>query len=166
MSSDATITPQTMLLNRQLAKSVRRWVRHDFDADEVMQTVIAKMLDAQIAPSQQYVSRMLRNAAIDMSRSQQVRESNEGAYACLQNNVDYPSPEDTLQWQQAIDCLLEAVMELGPVSQEIFFLCTVEGYTQSAAAESMGVSLSTVEKRLAKAKRHCFKRVRHFIETP
>lgn len=169
MTENPLITPDELLQESLLIRYMDRGAAHathGIDSRDVVQNVAEKLLKLDLAPTKSYVRRMLQNAAIDEHRARIVRTKNEDAYAHLYMDADERTPERTAQWSQALGELEKAIGELDPISEEIFFLCAVEGHTQTKAASELGLSLSTIEKRLAKAKRHCYQRIQPFVESP
>ena len=162
MSTGAT-APDSLLLSEDLKQKLGQWLT-THDAEDVLQIVAEKLWRLPREHSGPYLSRTLRNAAVDRQRSSRTRRKYEAAFGAQLSVVDERSPERVVEAIQAIEALQCAVAELKPLNQEIFLRCCVEGHPQTAVAASLGLHVSTVEKRLAKARRHCFDRIRHHLD--
>lgn len=64
------------------------------------------------------------------------------------------SPQDIAEGKEALDLLLVAIDELPERTRAVFILARFEHMNQSEIARRLGISLSTVEKQLAKATSH------------
>jgi RNA polymerase sigma factor (sigma-70 family) len=62
-----------------------------------------------------------------------------------------PSPEDTIQADQRLERIRRRLATLGPRTQQIFFLHRLEGLTYPQISAALGVSVSAVEKHIARA---------------
>jgi len=125
--------------------------------DDAIQLVAERLLrfgaPKEITPS--YVSKAIRNAAIDIGRAETTRSNYEQQFAEVSEQSTSVSPERIVAGRQAVTALIEAVSALPVLTQEIFWLYHVDGKTQKEIADHFKLSLSTVEKRLAVAKGHC-----------
>lgn len=157
---DAGITAERLLANRAWFKY---WLNKTPNGDDVVQTVAEKMLRSDVTANKSYTAKMLQTASIDVVRSEQTRKGYEDSYASQAAQITTLTPEHALEASQAMETLVAALSELSQLNQEIFIRACVDDQPRAAIAESLGLKLSTVEKRLAKAKQHCLKRVRPFL---
>ncbi|MEM1144622.1 MAG: sigma factor-like helix-turn-helix DNA-binding protein, partial [Pseudomonadota bacterium] len=97
-------------------------------------------------------------------RAKQVRESNEDAFARLIEGNTASSAEEAVHWTQAVDTFEATLNQLNPITREIFVRCALDDEPRLEVAKSLGLHVSTVEKRLAKARRSCFEAIREFLE--
>ena len=156
MSADALFTRDSLSAGRG---QIKRWLSCPDDADDVAQTVGEKLLSFDSDPERGYIVAMFRSAAVDAVRAATTRRKYEVQYAEQAATVDHDTPERRLAGTQALEALQDAIAELGPLNQEIFVRAYVDDQPRAKIAEALGLRLSTIEKRLAKAKRHCLSRV-------
>ncbi|MEM6937601.1 MAG: RNA polymerase sigma factor, partial [Pseudomonadota bacterium] len=97
-----------------------------------------------------FLQRVVRNAAIDQHRARNVRADYE-SQAELQTAGLEQSPELALTLAQ----IQGALSTLPALTAEMFRLHYLDGLTQRAIAERFNVHVSSVEKRLTKARRRC-----------
>ena len=161
MSTDAILGRDSFMASRA---QLRRWLSSTDDADDVMQTVGEKLLRFDAEPSSAYLAAMFRSAAVDAVRAEATRRKYEVQYATQAETVDHETPERRLAGVQALEALQSAVAELSPVNREIFVRAYVDEQPRAAIADALGLRLSTVEKRLAKAKRYCVTRLKPHLE--
>lgn len=152
MSTDAILRRDSFITGRA---QLRRWLSSTDDADDVIQTVGEKLLRFDAEPTAAYLAAMFRSAAVDAVRAETTRRKYEVRYAAEADSVDAETPERRLAGIQALEALQSAVDDLSPVNREIFIRAYVDETPRKAIADALGLRLSTVEKRLAKAKRHC-----------
>ena len=162
--SAAAHAAATLGLNENLKRSMQRRLANPADAEDVLQIVAEKLLRTSRHSAGAYLTRTVQNAATDQTRAERTRKDYEAACAEQTLRVDERSPERVVEGIEAIAALQQAVFELKPLCQEIFVRCCVEGQSQPEVADAFGLHLSTVEKRLAKARRHCFDRIRHYLD--
>lgn len=158
--SNATFASDLLFEDDGLRRSLSRWAAPQ-DADDALQVVAEKLLRSggEANLSRRYISRAVRNAVIDHKRATQSRSAYESEYVYQCSQTDERSPERVTEGVQAIEALDNAVADLPPLTQEVFLLYYIGGRSQQDIATQFRLHLSTVEKRLAKAKRYCFERV-------
>lgn len=127
--------------------------------DDVFQTVAERFLinppDAN-NPRGLVVS-ALRNAAIDERRAAQRRDQRESDYAVAHSHGE--SVEERVQLEQVVEVISQALEELPLLTQALFYAHYVSGCSQRDLSREYGLHLSTVEKRLRKARAHCRRRL-------
>jgi RNA polymerase sigma-70 factor (ECF subfamily) len=106
-----------------------------------------------------YLFRTAQNLLIDYYRSQTVRSA-----AIVEWPDDTPPEVEDLRCaetvalgEQDLDRLIEGMASLSPLCQRIFYLNRFEGLKQREIAESLNISLRTVEENIKKALVHCAK---------
>lgn len=62
-----------------------------------------------------------------------------------------PAPEDVLAADQALDRVCERVDSLTPRTRQVFLMHYVDGYTYPQISQQLGISVSAIEKHMAKA---------------
>lgn len=151
-----TTTPDQLVLDDTFRRQLGRWIRSSADADDILQIVAEKLVSSPIDKGPDYVSRMVRNAAIDHHRAENRREQHHVNWMEQSDQIDERTPEDSVAADQAMSALQEAIDNLSPVTRQIFLQFHFEGMTQPEIAKGLDVHLSTVEKRLARARKNCF----------
>ncbi len=139
---------------------VVRRVRNNDVAADVVQDVFIRLLQAGSRGGLEEDTKVLyasaRNAAIDHHRT--TKRRSEVMERLLPEQLgcgEIPSPEMRVEARQTLSLLDRALLELTPRAREIFFLHRVDGLTNSEIAKRYGISVSAVEKHLARAMRHC-----------
>jgi RNA polymerase sigma-70 factor (ECF subfamily) len=103
-----------------------------------------------------YLSSVARGLVIDHYR----RRALEDAYLQSLAHVpeqEVPSDEERLIILETLERLDRLLDQLSPRSREAFLLAQLEGLTCARIAERLGVSISTVERDLAKALAACYR---------
>ncbi|WP_081607997.1 RNA polymerase sigma factor [Methylomonas sp. MK1] len=106
-----------------------------------------------------YLFRTAQNLVIDYYRSQTARSA-----AIVEWPDDTPPEVEDLRCaetvalgEQDLDRLIEGMASLSPLCQRIFYLNRFEGLKQREIAETLNISLRTVEENIKKALVHCAK---------
>ena len=163
--TESALTLERLLNDASLRNTLYQWVSDPADADDVLQQVAEKAVRERIpVHSKGYLSAVLRNSAIDLSRANRRRETNTRGLACRYENSFAPAPEKNLQASQAITAIQAVIDRHPPLSRKIFMLYHVQGVTQPEIARCLGIHLSTVEKRLAKIRKACLKELEAHLD--
>ena len=97
-----------------------------------------------------------RNIAISRLRHQKVVRQQAAAIAVGEElRTDRPTTEENVTQGQRLNSLLLVVNQLPPKCRDVFVLRWIYGMSQRAIGEQLGISVSTVEKHLAKGLRLC-----------
>jgi len=110
---------------------------------------------AEVHEPRAWLSRIAHGLMVDQFRRQDIERACLEAIASLPANTA-PSPEERLVLVDAlvrIDALLDG---LAPKVRTAFLLSRLEGLTYPEIAAQLGVGLSSVEKYMATAVRHCY----------
>jgi len=143
-----------------LLSVVTRRVRNRDVAADLVQDVYARLLQAGSKGGLDVDTKVLyasaRNAAIEHYRSTKRRAAVMERLLPEQLGLaNVESPEMRVDARQTLSMLDCALMELSPRAREIFILHRVDGMTNAEIAKRYGISVSAVEKHLARAMRHC-----------
>ncbi len=153
----------------QLEKSgLLRFLRHRLGcpdaADDVYQAMSENIHSipqaATITQPSAYLFKAAANAANSHLRAEKAREHYETAAAEQQESTDFRNPERVTLGENALEVVEAALAELPVLTRQMFVASRVHSETQEDIAKRYGVSLSTVEKRIAKATSHCHQRLR------
>jgi RNA polymerase sigma factor (sigma-70 family) len=147
-----------------LLRFFQRRVRPDEDADDLVQDVFSRLAAqdlAAIANIQGYVFQVAANVLRDKARRAGVRSIVTRAPDGF-DTVDEAgfSPERILQSREALQIMVAAIYELPDTVRIVFSQYHFDGIAQVEIARRMGLSLSTVEKHMAKANSHLLYRLR------
>jgi RNA polymerase sigma factor (sigma-70 family) len=126
------------------------------EARDLVQDVFARMLAMEgwraVANPQTYMLRMMRNIAIDRMRRAKVIDFRHLADAEESEIADdAPDQHRIFEDREAVQQLGRALDELPERCREVFVRRRIEGQAPRRIAEELGLSLSTLEKRLARA---------------
>ncbi|MEM1412955.1 MAG: sigma-70 family RNA polymerase sigma factor [Pseudomonadota bacterium] len=152
MTADTLLTRDILLETRSW---LTRWLGSPSEAEDVIQSVGAKLASRDEAPSKAYLSAMFRTAAIDAVRASRTRRGYESTFASEAECVELKTPERHAAAEQALQALEGALRSLGRLDREIFLRAHVSEQSRKEIADALGLKLSTIEKRLARARRHC-----------
>ncbi len=132
-------------------------------AQDVLQMVSEQLLSTQhthlVENPKAYVYRAASNMAHSYDRAAQVRKDYEARSATGTESLGEVGPEGTVEAHELLNALEAALGELPVLTQRMFLAFRVEGRRQADIAAKYGVSLSTVEKRIAAATLHCHRRL-------
>jgi len=131
------------------------------DAEDLLQDLYLKLETSSQGPVSEpkaYLYRMANNLAHDRRRSEQSRKRRDGAWLEAQAGSPAQShaswnPEEALQardYLRRVEAMLDKLPERTSL---IFRRYRIEGESQTAIANSLGISLSAVEKHLQRAYR-------------
>lgn len=105
-----------------------------------------------------------RNAAIDHGRITQRRAELLGSLSPEQFPTEAPSPGRELDAKRAMTAMIAALESLPQRTQDVFLLRRVDGLSHAEIADKLDISVSTVEKHLLRALRHCQSRLRLHLD--
>ena len=145
-----------------LARYVDRILVSPDDTQEVLQEAYLKIFLAlrKSGPEENYPVALLyttaKNIAISRLRHQSVVLRSAGAVAIAEElRIERATVEQQLSASERLNSLLLVVNRLPPKCREVFVLRWIHGMRQRDIGEKLGISVSTVEKHLAKGLRHC-----------
>jgi RNA polymerase sigma factor (sigma-70 family) len=148
------MNPMTLALVR-LRKLLRSRGRTLDDADDLIQEAFLRLqLYCQDKPVEQpeaFLVRTALNLSIDERRSARYRHTVAAGVDTLQLVDTRPPPDEVFATQERLLRVKRALDALSPRAREVFLLHRAEGYSYGQIAERLGVSVSTVEKHMAKA---------------
>ncbi len=141
-----------------------RWLRArlqcSFTAEDLVQDTFVRLLLAPAAVTtvrhpRAFLATTARRLLIDRSRRLAVEQAYlEALTATLEDGAQAPSAEQCAQTLEALALLAQALDEL-PVRTRVSFLsCYLDGETQAAVAQRLGISERTVRNDLVQALLH------------
>lgn len=146
------------LANRPLVQRlVAARTRDPDEAEEVMQELWLRLEQSRTGPVRQplsYIMRMALNLAADRSISTRRRLGREDAWSGLQpGSCEYPDAETSLIGKRELARVEQAIAQMPGNMAQALIMFRLEGQTQSAIARQLAMSVSGVEKLLARAYR-------------
>ncbi len=133
-------------------------------ARDVLQMVSEQLLNTQhsniVENPKAYIYRAASNMANSYDRATLARRTYEAQSATSAVLDSDTGPEDTAAAHDLLRVVEAALDELPVLTQRMFLAFRIDGMRQKDIAAKFGVSLSTVEKRIAAATLHCHRRLR------
>lgn len=137
------------------------------EAEDLVQEVFSRLARQDLATIeniQGYIFRIAANVLRDRARRAGARailvHSPEGFD--IEDERGF-TPERILQGQEALQIMVSALYELPETVRMVFSQYHFDGVAQVDISRRLGLSLSTVEKHMAKANRHLLRRLREVI---
>lgn len=131
-------------------------------AEDVLQTLSERLvrdpIEREHPNPKAYVFKAAANAAIDHVRASATRSAYESEAAAA-DPVDPLHPERMILGLEALREVEDALRDAPALSRRMFLLYRVDGVPQKDIAKQFRVSLSTVEKRIAKVTAYCHTRL-------
>ncbi|MBL8270847.1 RNA polymerase sigma factor [Steroidobacter sp.] len=142
---------------RRLHQVLRRrgWKRHD--AEDVIQDAFLRMQTycnegGEVRNSEAFLVR----TALNLSFNARSRKPDEVMLAPSDSDEPLqlhfePAPDEVLEAEQSLDQVIALIDAMTPRTREIFLLHYVEGFTYPQIARQLSISVSAVEKHMARA---------------
>ncbi|MEM6707776.1 MAG: RNA polymerase sigma factor [Pseudomonadota bacterium] len=158
--SDAQNEALALLGNVSIRRYLKRLLSFTDQADDALQAVAEKLLSGGTTAreSRSFLRSATRNAAIDHFRANERRSQREVEFAYV-HKADPLAPDAAYEQEHFFRAVDAALKELPLLTQSLFIGHYVEGRSQAELAAEHSLHLSTIEKRLSIARRHCFKRL-------
>jgi len=143
-------------LTERLRRFIRRRVASREDAEDVIQDAYLRLLCYSARNKVESPERLLfsvaRNLAVDNGRRQRVRDRTAAEYAILDSFAyELPAADEVIDAQQRLRNVEEAVATLPRRCREVFLMHRIDGLSYSQIARDCGISVSAVEKLIARA---------------
>lgn len=141
---------------RKLLRWVKRATRNRDDAEDLLHTAFIRLMEykksAEVANPEAFLVRTARNLAADQSRHLKVRnEMADGADYLIEISDDAPLQSEALAARERLKRVEAGLELLAPRTREIFLMHRVDGMKYGDIARRFGISVSAVEKHVAKA---------------
>ncbi|NIJ40667.1 RNA polymerase sigma-70 factor (ECF subfamily) [Parvibaculum indicum] len=145
--------------HRRLEAMVTRRVHNREVASELVQDVFSRVFKSGSRGSLDADTKVLyaaaRNAATEHLRTEWRRDRIMDRIQPQQLACETPTPEQVFEGRSELEALNGALEELSTRCREIFILHRVEGVPNAEIAARFDISVSAVEKHIARALRHC-----------
>lgn len=154
---------QLVVETRQpLARYLRQFSQSPDDIQDILQEAYLKVFCAVRAnPERRHAPHGLlfttaRNIAISRLRHQQVIARTATAVAVNEElRADVATVEQQTSRGEKLRALMQVVNSLPPKCRQVFVLRMIDGLSQREIGERLGITVSTVEKHLARGLRQC-----------
>jgi RNA polymerase sigma factor (sigma-70 family) len=150
-----------------LTRRLSTVLKNKCDADDALQDAYVRVLEVdqsvnQICNVPAFLARTSKNIAIDRVRRRQRGErifvssdaSDDVRSQWLECSSPDKGPEETLLYKQLLNFVLDALSELPEKCSRAYVLSCVEERNYKEIASEVGVSVSMIEKYVARARRH------------
>jgi RNA polymerase sigma factor (sigma-70 family) len=143
-------------LTGRLRRFVRGRVATREDAEDVIQEAYLRVLRYSAEHAVESQERLLfsaaKNLAIDSRRRRYVRTRTATDYAVLEATTQtWPDAHEVVYASQRLNKVERAVAQLPPRCREVFLIHRLDGLSYSQIAVQLGISVSAVEKHMARA---------------
>lgn len=143
-----------------LITKLRRFLRHrgrkGDEADELIQEAFLRLQlyrrERHVREPEAFLVRTVRNLSVDVLRRRTQRGTHVAVESVPLRLIDpHPTPDEALATQQRLQRLRAGLEALPPRTREIVLLQRIEGCSQAQIAARMEITVSAVEKHIAKA---------------
>lgn len=143
------------LLLAKLRRLLRSRGRSADDADDLIQEAFLRLQlycrDKPVEHTEAFLVRTALNLSVDDHRLARNRLTVGSPLESLSLLDARPPPDEVVATQQRLQRVRKALEALNPRAREVFLLHRAEGYSYGQIAERLGISVSTVEKHMARA---------------
>lgn len=140
---------------RHLRSLLRRQGRSREDADDLIQEAFLRLhlycRDEEVQKEDALLTRIVLNLSVDLHRKEHRDLYSDEPVECLALIDLSAAPDEDLAASQRLLRAGAVLDALGPRTREIFLMHRLEGYGCSQIATRFGISVSAVEKHIAKA---------------
>jgi RNA polymerase sigma factor (sigma-70 family) len=144
-------------LTKRLRLFVQARVDNRYDAEDVIQEAYLRVLRYSVEHEVESQERLLfsvaRNLAVDSRRRRKVNEKKAADWAVLAAG-DWPASDEVVDARERLRDVEAAIASLPARCREVFLLHRIDGMSYSQIAKSIGISVSAVEKHIARACLH------------
>ena len=164
-NTDATIASLHPVYGPALTRFSQRRILEHADVDDLVQEVFLRLSRrgdlTDITNIGGYIFQTAANVLKDRLRHRMSRQANDHNFLTDQQIDDTAfSPERVLVGKETLNHLSAALAELPDRTQMIFVLCRLEGMQYAEVAKKLGISVSSVDKHMAKAMDHLMSRLK------
>ncbi len=140
---------------RHLKHVLRRHGRNDQEAEDLIQDAFVRLecyrKEHEVEHDEAFLVRTVVNLSIDAHRTSRERPETETLVEETLVIDTTPRPDEIFLARERLDRLSGGLDAMSPKTREIFLAHRLEGLGQAEIARNYGVSLSAVEKHIAKA---------------
>lgn len=144
-------------------------MRDDSDAQDAAQEVFLRLVRREKtgqlqSEARSYMVKAVYHSAIDVERWRTAHHVQDSVAVEESQHCD-PAIEvaEALYWREGLHRLVDALNELGEITQQVFALYHIQGMTHAAIAGQLKISVRSVERHMARAIAHCENRLREYL---
>jgi RNA polymerase sigma-70 factor (ECF subfamily) len=149
-----TYPPDSQSSWKRLTRRVERWTRRSGREEDLLQAAFVRLLAYQkpVLNPDSFLLRVATNLAIDEDRRERIHGS-EPLSVDLQDMLacDDPLPDETLDSRHRLAAVTAALDTLPERTRRIFLMHRLDGFKYREIAQMERISVSAVEKHIAKA---------------
>ena len=143
-------------LTGRLRRFVRARVSTREDAEDIIQEAYLRVLrysaEHEVESQERLLFSAAKNLAVDSRRRHSVRQRTALDYAILESFAQtWPPADEVVYASQRLRSVEAAVARLPPRCREVFWYHRVDGLSYAQVAALLGISVSAVEKHMARA---------------
>ena len=142
----------------RLKQFLRHRGRTDEDADDLIQEAFLRLeiygRENQVLETEAFLVRTVGNLSVDKYRHDAVLEVIETPVEELEIFDTSPRPDEVCAARERLDRLMAGLEQLSPKTREVLIARRYEGLSCPEIAKHLGITVSAVEKRLARAMLH------------
>lgn len=143
-------------LTGRLRRFIRARVSSREDAEDVIQEAYLRVLrysaEHEVESQERLLFSAAKNLAVDNRRRRSARERTATDYAVLEAcTQSWPAADEVVYASQRLKSVEAAVAQLPPRCREVFLCNRVDGLSYTQVAAHLGISVSAVEKHMARA---------------
>jgi RNA polymerase sigma factor (sigma-70 family) len=146
----------------QYLSRLKRFLRHrgrsDEDADDLIQEAFLRLeiysREHEVLEPEGFLVRAVANLSVDKYRHDGVLEVIEKPVEDLEIFDSSPRPDEVCAARERLDRLMAGLEQLSPKTREVLIARRYEGLSCPEIAKRLGITVSAVEKRLARAMLH------------
>lgn len=152
---------------RKLISYLRSRLSSGDEAEDLVQEAYARLQayarKGEVVDGERFVWRTALNLAVSLRRRAVVRDRVHGDQAVIEllSPVTH-APDEVLELRERLALVEKAIAELPERCRAVFVACRIEGMSYTAAARRFGISVSAVEKHMARAIAHMTLKVEGF----
>ena len=149
--------------HKEIKNFLNRIINCEHTAEDLTQEVYLSLMKKEVSSKKNqinniraYLYKTAKNIAINHQVAEQRRKVLcQVSHESIETN-NAITPERVIGDTQKLHMLNNALSELSPLSQRIFILIRIHGMKQKEVADKLDIHITTVEKNLSKAVRHCY----------
>ena len=141
---------------RRVAARIARLTGRPDRAEDLLHSAFLRMeeyrVHTQVAQPEAFLVKVAVNIARDESRHAQIRaELPCSVYDLIDLPDDHPLQDEVAEVRERLERVQQGLARLSPRTREIFLMHRLEGMKYREIAERAGITVSAVEKHIAKA---------------
>ena len=152
---EVEVMHEASLIMGRLRRLLRSRGRSGDESDDLIQEAFVRLQtycrEHEVAKPEAFLARTALNLMIDARRKEAVAPVVQGGIEALDLLDPHPVPEEILMAQERLRHLHAGIEALSPRVREVFLMHRLEGYSYAQIARQLELSVSTVEKHIAKA---------------